>query len=68
MAIVKDPVCGAEVDTDGVNTTVGELVSGASETDPSKGTKGFHEGEWIYFDSLVCRVKFMTDPKAYLSD
>lgn len=68
MAMVKDPVCGAEVDMDGVNTTVGELASGASETDPSKGTKQLHEGKWFYFDSLACRVKFMTDPQAYISD
>ncbi|MDA0365392.1 MAG: hypothetical protein O3B31_12475 [Chloroflexi bacterium] len=66
MAIVKDPVCGTEVDTDAVNATVGNTTSGAPETDPSKGTKRFHEGQWFYFHNLDCRMKFVSEPGRYL--
>ena len=66
MAKMRDPVCGAEVDTDEINATVGEMRSGAAETDPTKGTKRFHNGEWYYFDTLDCRVRFMADPDSFL--
>ena len=66
MPIVKDPVCGTEVDTDAVNATAGQTASGATQTDPTKGTKRFHDGRWFYFDSLACRVKFMANPDEYV--
>lgn len=66
MTIVKDPVCGSDVDTDAVNSAVGSTTSGAPESDPAKGTKRFHEGEWYYFDSLACRMKFVSNPEAYV--
>ena len=66
MAIFKDPVCGAEVDTDAVNAHVSSSRSGAPETDPTKGTKRFHEGEWYYFDNLDCRMKFVSEPEKYI--
>jgi YHS domain-containing protein len=65
MAIVKDPVCGAEIDTGGLDPE-GETSSGAARVDPTHGTKHLHEGTWFYFDSLSCRMKFMAAPDKYL--
>jgi hypothetical protein len=35
--------------------------------DPTKGTRQFHDGEWYYFDKLVCRTKFNVSPARYLA-
>lgn len=67
MAIVKDPVCGREIDTDVMNQTVGAIPAGAPEVDPAKGTKRFHDGSWYYFDSLECRMRFVSNPEAYIT-
>ena len=66
MAIVKDLVCGVEVDTDAISGAVTETTSGVPETDPTNGTKRFHDGEWYYFHNLACRMKFISAPDAYL--
>jgi len=66
MAIVKDLVCGVDIDTDSINEPVAADSSGAPRTDPTKGTKRFHEGEWYYFHNLDCRMKFISAPQAYL--
>ena len=66
MPLVKDLVCGAQIDTDAVDGTVGQTSSGAARSDPSKGTKRLHEGTWYYFDTLACRTKFMAAPEKYL--
>ena len=68
MPVVKDPVCGREVDTDAINSHVDRTTSGAPESDPSKGTKRFHEGVWYYFDSLACRMRFVSNPDEYISN
>lgn len=65
MAKVRDPVTGDEVDTDEVDRAVSETVSGAGQSDPSKGTKYFHDGRWYYFSSLDSRVRFMAEPDKY---
>ena len=65
MAKVRDPVSGDEVDTDEVDRAVSETASGASQSDPSKGTKYFHDGQWRYFSSLDSRVRFMAEPEKY---
>ena len=65
MAKATDPVSGIEVDTDEVNRTVGQTVSGAGQTDPSKGTKYLYNGTWYYFANLDSRVKFMAAPEKY---
>jgi YHS domain-containing protein len=57
------PVCGKEVDEAAVRATTGQTAFGAAEVDPTKGTRVFHDGKWIYFDSLECRNKFMTQNK-----
>ena len=44
MAIVYDPVCGRELDTEEMNRPVGTVPGGAPEVDPTKGTRRFHEG------------------------
>jgi hypothetical protein len=46
--------------------TTGETAFGAREIDPTKGTRLFHEGEWVYFDKLACRTKFNIAPARYL--
>jgi hypothetical protein len=46
------PVCGATVDEAAVRATTGFTAHGASEMDPTKGTRQFHDGKWVYFDSL----------------
>lgn len=59
------PVCGASVDEEAAKQTAGFTAHGASETDPTKGTRQFHEGQWVYFDSLECRSKFLISPDKY---
>ena len=59
------PVCGATVDEAAARATTGLTAHGASETDPTKGTRQFHEGKWYYFDSLECRSKFLAHPETY---
>ena len=67
MAIVHDPVCGRELDTDEMNRPVGSVPGGAPEVDPTKGTRRFHEGEWYYLCSLDCRNKFLSNPDIFVS-
>ncbi len=58
------PVCGKEVDEAAVRATSGHTAFGATEVDPAKGTRQFHDGQWFYFDSLECRNRFMMRPGA----
>ena len=60
------PVCGNAVDEAAARATTGQTAHGASEVDPAKGTRQFHDGKWYYFDSLECRSKFMARPDTYL--
>ncbi|MCP5364525.1 MAG: YHS domain-containing protein [Hyphomicrobiales bacterium] len=64
--MVKDPVCGKEVDDQKVDggDTVG--TAGAHVTDPRFGTKRLHEGKWYYFCSMACRQRFIGNPSRYL--
>ncbi len=64
--MVECPVCGKEVDEQAAKTTTGFTAYGASETDPTKGTRQFHDGKWYYFDSLECRSKFLASPETYV--
>ena len=59
------PVCGATVDEAAALATTGLTAQGASETDPTKGPRQFHDGKWYYFDSLECRIKFLAHPETY---
>ncbi len=68
MPLVKDPVCKQDVDTDAINAQVSSAPSGAPESDPTKGTKRFHEGKWYYFHNLDCRMKFISAPEKYLAE
>ncbi|MBI2202746.1 MAG: hypothetical protein HYU41_02665 [Candidatus Rokubacteria bacterium] len=61
------PVCGKAVDEAAARTKTGETAHGAQEVDPAKGTRQFHGGRWVYFDTLGCRTKFMARPDAYPS-
>ena len=65
--MAKDPVCGKEIDEEQARTQTSVTRYGASEVDPQRGTRIFHEGAWIYFCGLECRSKFMASPAAYLS-
>ncbi len=60
------PVCGSEIDEAAARATTGQTAFGASEVDPQKGTRRFHDGKWYYFDTLTCRSRFMTSPETYL--
>lgn len=60
------PVCGASVDEAAAKQTSGFTAQGAKETDPSRGTRQFHNGQWVYFDSLECRSKFLRVPEKYI--
>jgi YHS domain-containing protein len=59
------PVCGKEIDERAARATTGFTAHGAAETDPTKGTRQFHDGKWYYFDSLECRSKFLAHPDSY---
>ena len=60
------PVCGRTVDEVAARQTTGFTAHGASEMDPTKGTRQFYDGKWVYFDSLECRSKFLTNPEQYI--
>jgi YHS domain-containing protein len=60
------PVCGNAVDEVAARAKTGQTAHGAREVDPAKGTRQFHGGKWVYFDSLECRSKFMARPDTYL--
>lgn len=59
------PVCGAEVDESAAKQTSGFTAQGAKETDPLQGTRQFHDGRWVYFDTLKCRAAFLRSPENY---
>ena len=60
------PVCSNEIDEAAARAETGQTAYGATEVDPEKGTRRFHDGQWYYFDSLDCRSKFMASPNSYL--
>lgn len=60
------PICGAKVDEAAAKQASGLTAHGAKETDPSRGTRQFHDGRWVYFDSLECRSKFLQAPAQYI--
>ena len=62
-----DPVCGKEIDENEARAETGRTAFGATEVDPNKGTRRFHNGQWYYFCGLDCRSKFMANPDAYAS-
>ena len=64
--MARCPVCGNEIDEAAARAETGQTAHGATEVDPAKGTRRFHDGQWYYFDSLDCRTKFMVNPGAYL--
>jgi YHS domain-containing protein len=59
------PVCGSPVDEIAAKASSGITAHGASEIDPTAGTRQFHDGNWVYFDSLECRSKFLVSPDDY---
>ncbi len=64
--MAKDPVCGKEIDEAQARSQTGQTLHGASEVDPSQGTRMFHNGQWYYFCGLDCRSKFMASSATYL--
>ena len=64
--MAKCPVCEKDIDQDGARAVTGQTMHGASEVDPRKGTRGFHDGKWYYFDTLTCRSVFMANPDTSL--
>ncbi len=63
--MAKDLVCGKEIDEADARAESGLTRHGASEVDPTKGTRIFHDGTWMYFCGLECRSKFMAAPETY---
>ncbi len=64
--MAKCPVCGTDIDEEAARAVTGQTMHGASEVDPQKGTRCFHDGHWYYFDTLTCRSRFMASPETYL--
>lgn len=64
--MVKDPVCGKDVDNEKVDGPATHATSGAPVTDPRFGTKRYHEGDWYYFCGMACRQRFMAAPARYI--
>ena len=60
--MVKDPVCGKDVDDQKVDGGETLGVGGAPVTNPSFGTKRLHQGKWYYFCSMGCRQRFIGNP------
>ena len=63
--MAMDPVCGKEIDEEQARAQTSQTRFGASEVDPSQGTRIFHDGSWIYFCCLECRTKFLASPATY---
>ena len=59
--MAKDIVCGKEIDEDQARAQASQTSHGASEVDPTQGTRIFHDG------GLDCRGKFLASPETYLS-
>ena len=64
--MAKDLVCGKEIDEADARAESGVTRHGATEVDPAKGTRIFHDGTWMYFCGLECRTKFLASPASYL--
>jgi len=64
--MAKCPVCENEIDEAAARAETGQTAFGATEVDPTMGTRRFHDGKWYYFDTLDCRSKFMASPDTYL--
>ena len=64
--MARCPVCDKEIDEAAARAETGQTMYGASEVDPSKGTRIFHDGKWCYLDSLDCRSQFMVSPETYM--
>lgn len=60
------PVCSSDINEAAARAETGLTAHGASEVDPEKGTRRFHDGSWYYFDTLDCRIKFMVSPDTYI--
>ena len=65
--MAKDVVCGKEIDEEQARAETSQTAHGASEVDPDRGTRIFHDGQWLYFCGLDCRTKFLASPGNYLS-
>ena len=63
--MAKDPVCGKEIDEEQARNQTGQTMHGATEVDPTQGTRMFQDGQWMYFCGLECRSKFMASPETY---
>ena len=50
--MAKCPVCENEIDEAAARAETGQTAFGATEVDPAKGTRRFHDGKWYYFDFL----------------
>ena len=66
--MAKCPVCAEEVDEAAARSETGLTAYGASEVDPSKGTRRFYDGVWYYFDTLICSSEFILKPANYLEE
>jgi YHS domain-containing protein len=64
--MAKCPVCENDIDEAAARAETSQTMHGASEVDPTRGTRHFHDGKWYYFDSLDCRSKFMAHPDTYV--
>ena len=60
------PVCQKPVDEAAAKAQSVMTPGGAKEVDPNTGTRQFHDGKWIYFDSLTCRSRFTQHPENFL--
>ncbi len=64
--MVKDPVCGKEIDDKKVDAADSHSTAGAPVIDPSAGTKRYHDGRWYYFCGMGCRQRFIASPARYI--
>ena len=65
--MAKDVVCGKEIDEEQARAETSQTSHGASEVDPAQGTRIFHDGQWLYFCGMDCRIKFLASPDTFLS-
>ena len=65
--MAKDVVCGKEIDEEQARAQSSQTSIGASEVDPTQGTRIFNDGQSLYFGGLDCRGKFLASPDTYLN-
>lgn len=65
--MVKDPVCGTELDEVAIRRGGSVTSDGVAVVNPQQGTRQLHDGRWYYFCGIECRSAFMGTPEKFIA-